>query len=55
VTGIVATLGAKNPVRLPRHHIENLSFPFVSPLETQDDRDLGFQQCLSPEKSLNRA
>ena len=33
VTGVVAALGTEDPVRLPCHHIEDFSFPFVPPLK----------------------
>jgi len=44
VTGIVATLGAKDPVRLPGHHIKDFSFPLVPPLKAENNRNVRLQR-----------
>ena len=43
VPGIVAPLGAKNPVGLAGHHIEDFSFPLVPPLQAENNRNVRLQ------------
>ena len=42
--GIIPSLRPQNPIRLRRHHIKDFTLPFVSPLETENDRDGGLQR-----------
>lgn len=43
VAGIVPPLRAENPVGLPRHHVKNLAFPLIPPLEAENNGNAGFQ------------
>ena len=42
--GIIPPLRPQDPIRLRRHHIEDFTLPFVSPLETENYRDGGLQR-----------
>jgi len=44
VAGIIAPLGAKDPVRLPGHHIEDFSFSLVPPLKAENNRNVRLQR-----------
>ena len=47
VAGIVATLGAENPVRLSGHDVEDFSFPLIPPLEAKHNRNVRLQWFLT--------
>ena len=44
VAGVVAALGTKDPVRFPRHHIQDFSLSLIPPLQPENNRDFGFQR-----------
>ena len=50
VPGVVAPLGTKYPVGLPGHDIKDFSLPFISPLETENHRDVELQGGYQPEE-----
>ena len=54
VAGIVSPLGPKDPVSLASHDIEDFPFSLIPPLEAKNNRYVGFQVCLRPQRgSIN--
>jgi len=43
VAGIVPPLGTKDPISLSGHDIEDFSLSLIPPLETKNNRYVGFQ------------
>lgn len=50
VAGIVPPLGTKDPISLSGHDIEDFSLSLIPPLETKNNRYVGFQVCLRPQR-----